>query len=73
MEGKADLVEEVARIYGYHNLPNKLMEGSIPISDKPKILTVEEKAKRLLKDWGYTEIYSYSFIISYIKNKGYLS
>lgn len=56
-----DIVEEVARIYGYHNLPGKLMTGEIPQTDKPKILSYEEKAKNILKYWGYTEVYNYSF------------
>lgn len=56
-----DIVEEVARIYGYHNLPAKLMYGEIPISDKPKILELEGQIKQMLKFWGYTEIYNYSF------------
>lgn len=57
-----DIVEEVARIYGYHNLPSRLMEGEIPITNKPKILDLEEKIKLILKYWGYSEVYNYSFI-----------
>lgn len=57
-----DIVEEVARIYGYHHLPNRLMTGEIPQTNKPKILILEEKVKNILKYWGYTETYNYSFI-----------
>lgn len=57
-----DIVEEVARIYGYHNLPSNLMTGAIPISRKAKDFPVEEKIKTILKYWGYTEVYDYSFI-----------
>lgn len=64
-----DIVEEVARIYGYHNLPSRLMTGEIPVTDppageadKPQILSLEEKIKNILKYWGYTETYNYSFI-----------
>jgi len=57
-----DIVEEVARIYGYHNLPSNLMTGAIPISRKAKDFPVEEKIKTILKYWGYTEVYNYSFI-----------
>jgi len=57
-----DIVEEVARIYGYHNLPSNLMTGKIPISQKPTGLPIEEEIKRMLKYWGHTEIYNYSFI-----------
>lgn len=57
-----DIVEEVARIYGYHNLPSRLMTGEIPITDKSKDLEVEEEIKNMFKYWGYTEVYNYSFI-----------
>lgn len=58
-----DIVEEIARIYGYHNLPSRLMEGQIPVSYKSNIhLDLEEKIKTVLKYWGYTEVYHYSFI-----------
>jgi phenylalanyl-tRNA synthetase beta chain len=67
-----DIVEEVARIYGYHNLPSKLMTGEIPVSDKPKILSIEEKIKQILKYWGFTEIYNYSFISKELITKSQL-
>ncbi len=57
-----DIVEEVARIYGYHNLPNNLMEGKIPVTKKSKDLSIEEKIKLLLKYSGLTETYSYSML-----------
>lgn len=57
-----DIVEEVARIYGYHNLPSRLMTGDLPLPSRQRELEVEEKIKTALKYWGYTETYSYSFI-----------
>lgn len=57
-----DIVEEVARIYGYHNLPAIIMDGLIPLTLKPKDLPIEEKIKTILKYWGYVENYHYSFI-----------
>ena len=58
-----DIVEEVARIYGYHNLPSHLMEGQIPVFyDSNTHLDLEEKIVIALKYWGYTEVYHYSFI-----------
>lgn len=57
-----DLVEEVARIYGYHNLPSRLMTGEIPIKDKCKDFEIELEVKRMLKYWGFTETYHYSFV-----------
>ncbi len=57
-----DIVEEVARIYGYHNLPSRLMSGDIPITEKANNLETEEQIKLILKYLGYTEVYNYSFI-----------
>lgn len=67
-----DIVEEVARIYGYHNLPSRLMTGEIPVTYKPKILLREEKIKQILKYWGHTEIYNYSFISKELIEKAQL-
>lgn len=57
-----DIVEEVSRIYGYHNLPSILMKGEIPsITQNPKF-NRENKVKNMLKYWGFTEIMTYSLI-----------
>lgn len=59
---KEDLVEEVARIYGYYNLPGELMSGKIPVQNPSKQFFFEDKIKTALKYLGFTETYSYSFI-----------
>ncbi len=67
-----DLIEEVARIYGYYQLPSKIP----PLSDnfgleatpQPKrgkiepFFEWENKIKDLLVSRGFSEIYNYSFI-----------
>ena len=57
-----DIVEEIARIYGYHNLPSKLPEGQIPqeknISDLEKVIDL----KKALKFLGLTEVMTWSII-----------
>ena len=57
-----DIIEELARIYGYHLLPAQLPTGQLPEFQLPKILTLEGRIKPLLKGWGYTETYTYSFV-----------
>ncbi|MBI3385311.1 hypothetical protein HY030_03920, partial [Candidatus Gottesmanbacteria bacterium] len=42
-----DIVEEVARIYGYHRLPNNIMTGEIPLTARPLDLVWEEKVKNI--------------------------
>lgn len=59
----ADIIEEIARIYGYHNLPSVLMDTQIPLV-KPQGINfgVENKIKRFLAAIGWQEIYSYSMV-----------
>lgn len=60
-----DLVEEVARVYGYHNLPTQLMAGEIPLNRRDdKEFTWITKIKNALKYWGLTESYTYSLVAS---------
>lgn len=57
---REDIAEEIARIYGYFNLPCVLMDGSLP---KPKLnddFKFEETTKQILKSLGATEIYNLS-------------
>ncbi len=57
-----DLIEEVARIYGYHNIKPKLPSTEPPVTQLDSTLTWEEEIKIRLRDWGYTETYTYSMI-----------
>jgi phenylalanyl-tRNA synthetase beta chain len=57
-----DLVEEVARIYGYHNLPSELMTGALPVIRNDKIFEWERKIKDRLAALGFTETYTYSLV-----------
>lgn len=57
-----DIIEELARLYGYHNIQTKLPEGEPPVVYSDPILAWEEEIKVRLRDWGYTETYTYSMI-----------
>lgn len=57
-----DLIEEIARIYGYHNIPTALPAGQIPIVAKDPVLNWELVAKKSLAGLGFTEVYNYSMI-----------
>ncbi|HSW90288.1 MAG TPA: phenylalanine--tRNA ligase subunit beta [Patescibacteria group bacterium] len=58
-----DVIEEVARIYGYHNLPSILMQGEIPTQRQEGVdFDAESKAKHFLSALGLTEVYTYSLI-----------
>lgn len=57
---REDIAEEIARIYGYFNLPCVLMDGPLP---KPKVnddFKFEANVKQILKSLGATEIYNFS-------------
>lgn len=61
-----DLIEEIARIYGYHHLPAELMTGQIPVKQKTPQFQWEEKAKQWLAGFGLNEVYTYSFVPKYL-------
>lgn len=59
----ADLIEEVARIYGYHNLPSTLMDTAIPLSKPAGVdFNLENRVKHFLADIGWQELYTYSMV-----------
>lgn len=59
-----DLMEEVARLYGYNNFPKTVPSGEIPTNTVPyfKDYRLEEKVKNILRASGFSEIYSYSLV-----------
>lgn len=58
-----DLIEEIARIYGYHNLPSVVMPSRIPLNKPGETnFRLEEKIKNLLTNIGWQEVYTYSMI-----------
>lgn len=57
-----DLVEEIARIYGYHNLPDVLMSGPLPDPPDTSEFHWVAKIKSALAHWGFTETYTYSLV-----------
>ena len=57
-----DVVEEIARLYGYHNLPSELMPGALPEPLKDAPFGFEEKVKNILKGYGGVEVYTFSLV-----------
>ncbi|MCL4112366.1 UNVERIFIED_CONTAM: hypothetical protein GTU68_007204 [Idotea baltica] len=59
-----DLVEEVARIYGYDNIPARLRPMEPRIARKEETLVTDEELRNVLVSRGYQEAITYSFVPS---------
>ena len=59
MVGKADLMEEGARIYGYDKIPESYLAESLPIQSGNRELELEEKLRDTLAGLGLQEIVTY--------------
>lgn len=64
-----DLIEEIARIYGYHNLDSRLMDTPIPDVDTNLNHPLEHKIKATLANWGLHEVYTYSLVSTKLAEK----
>lgn len=67
-----DVAEEVARIYGYHNLPNVLMSGELPFPVVNESIKLEKDIKQILKSLGATEVLNLSLVDKEIAGQGAL-
>ncbi|OGK11988.1 hypothetical protein A2954_00390 [Candidatus Roizmanbacteria bacterium RIFCSPLOWO2_01_FULL_37_12] len=59
-----DIVEEVARIYGYHNLPNNI-QSTVYVKqpkDMELFFELQSKIKHFLKHLGLNEVMNYSMV-----------
>lgn len=59
-----DIIEEVARMYGYHKIPSILPNMQhVAIANLEKdAFFWENRVKNALKYWGFTEVYTYSLV-----------
>lgn len=55
LEQEADLVEEVLRLYGYDNIPEKMPAGVVPKDIQSKYYDLEEKLRDLFVAAGFDE------------------
>jgi phenylalanyl-tRNA synthetase beta chain len=62
IEAPVDLTEEIARVYGYGNVPPRLPVGGLPPRAPDVKLAREDRIKTILEGAGLTEAYSYSFV-----------
>lgn len=57
--GMADLMEEIARVYGYDRVPETLLQDELPPQYGNARLEAEERIRDLMVDLGYQEVVTY--------------
>jgi phenylalanyl-tRNA synthetase beta chain len=57
-----DITEEVARIYGYQNIPNNIMAGELPLQSINTPFRFETNIRNILKGMNGIEIYTLSLV-----------
>ena len=61
LEGEADIAEEVARFFGYANIPTTLPKGEATTGKLPFDLKIQELARRVAMYHGFSQAMTYSF------------
>ncbi len=56
----ADLVEEIARIIGYDNIPATMLSSPLPVAEPAPMLTLKRELGSLLVSCGLQEVITYS-------------
>lgn len=64
MQIPEDLIEEIARVYGYHNIPNALppFTATDYVHLEKNEFYWEDRVKDALKYWGFVETYTYPMV-----------
>ncbi|MBZ4373052.1 phenylalanine--tRNA ligase subunit beta [Corallococcus sp. AS-1-6] len=62
VEREEDLMEEVARVYGYDNIPARLPRGLETLAPEPLSMEAERRLRHALGGAGLSEVVNYSFV-----------
>lgn len=64
VDAEEDIIEEIARVFGYHNIPTALPGFTIatPFNQDTNIFFWEDRVKDTMKYWGFSETYTYSMV-----------
>jgi phenylalanyl-tRNA synthetase beta chain len=62
VEREEDLLEEVARVFGYDNIPAKLPRGLAELAPEPAHAEAERRMRHALAGAGLDEVVNYSFV-----------
>ena len=64
-----DLIEEVARVYGYNNIPNTAPMASLNMPIRNEARLTRSSYAKLLTERGYQEAITYSFVDPKVQDK----
>ena len=59
---EVDLIEELARVYGYNHLPVRPINSDLPLAPRPEAQLNKAALRRTLVARGYQEAITYSFV-----------
>lgn len=56
-----DLVEEIARVYGYNNIPTRLFKPPVDVEAMQKPGRFEYTLRPIMRSLGYSEVFNFTF------------
>ncbi len=62
MEIEEDLIEEIARLYGYDNIPAPAPRGRMAMMRQPEAQRPAYRIRQMLADRGYQEVVNFAFV-----------
>ncbi len=62
VEVEADLIEEIGRLYGFHNIKSKPLFGALTRGEKSYKKQIESRVKNIFQGLGFNEVMTYSFV-----------
>ena len=62
MEIEEDLIEEIARLYGYDNIPSPAPRGRLEMMVQPEAQRPAYRIRQMLADRGYQEVVNFAFV-----------
>ena len=62
MEIEEDLIEEIARLYGYDNIPSPAPRGRLEMMQQPEARRPAYRVRQMLADRGYQEVVNFAFV-----------
>ncbi len=62
MEIEEDLIEEIARLYGYDNIPSQAPRGQLKMMQQPEAQRPAYRVRQMLADRGYQEVVNFAFV-----------